>query len=241
MLEEEHFEKFVLPLGFAKAVDLEECLATLYAMHECQIDRAPYSTLAIEVAAKEIFTVKNSPHGFDNETLLFEYRDIPQFLMKGERELNSVTVKVTGKKKGFKDLPYLQVLPEVGAQDTAQALGEYGQQLLSVLVVLLASKQVVKVRKDLTKLKALGIGKKNPYSYVTTLRLPTTEECETEGEESGRPCRPHLRRGHVRRQHWGLQNSYVKKIFIEPVWVNTDQEFISLRDRYNVSLKGTVH
>ena len=38
--------------------------------------------------------------------------------------------------------------------------------------------------------------------------------------------RPHLRRGHIRNQHYGEGNKEIKKIFIQPVFVNADEGWI---------------
>jgi hypothetical protein len=48
---------------------------------------------------------------------------------------------------------------------------------------------------------------------------------------------PHLRRGHIRqRQHYGPGNHFVKKIWIAPVFVNADPDFVNQRAAYNVAV-----
>lgn len=116
-----------------------------------------------------------------------------------------------------------------------------------ILVVLLATRNADKKQKN-SKLSKLGIGTKsdNPekqYDTVTTISCPT---CIVDNDEehppTGRTCAPHLRRGHIRRQHYGPNNALVKKVWIEPMFVNADPEWISNRRRYNVSVpSSTIH
>lgn len=92
-----------------------------------------------------------------------------------------------------------------------------------VFIVLLATRNVVKstVHNSLAK---FGVGK-HKADYVTTLSLGEITETDYEaGKPSGRTMRPHMRRGHIRRQKHGPSRSFEKKIFIQPVMVNSDRE-----------------
>ena len=107
--------------------------------------------------------------------------------------------------------------------------------------------EVSKERKAerVSKLAQLGIGKKRPeprYSYTTTISISYADiQDDGTGTRPGHTKRPHLRRGHVREQHWGPANQFVKKIFVEPIFVNSDGEFVSsLRERYNISSMSAV-
>lgn len=103
------------------------------------------------------------------------------------------------------------------------------------LIVLLATKNVIKttVRNRLAK---FGVGKQRA-EYVTTLSIGTITETEYEhGTPSGREVRPHLRRGHIRNQRHGPELIFVKKIWVQPVFVNSDREYVPAeRVAYNVS------
>jgi hypothetical protein len=106
------------------------------------------------------------------------------------------------------------------------------------LIVLLATRNAVKHTTE-NKLAKLGIGKKNKrrYSYSTTITLPDELELEADPEHhtQGKPKCPHLRRGHIRRQHWGPARAYEKKVWIAPIFVNADHDFVATRTHYNVS------
>lgn len=120
---------------------------------------------------------------------------------------------------------------------------EAAEWMRRALIVLLATKNAVKTREK-NKLLAMGIGKNNPKNnnvpiYTTTISLPKPEHMETEGDPTpGLPKRPHLRRGHIRNQRHGPSLQFVKRIWIEPVFVNADEDFVSTRSAYNTTLKG---
>lgn len=108
--------------------------------------------------------------------------------------------------------------------------------LRTLLIILLATRNAVK-RTTENKLAKLGIGKssRNRFAYVTTISLPSEMESDPDHPPKGGHMAPHLRRGHVRRQHYGKENSLVKLIWIAPVFVNADSDFVaSQRTNYRV-------
>lgn len=117
------------------------------------------------------------------------------------------------------------------ARDAAHAIRK-------ILIVLLATRNIVKERtKD--KLLSMGIGaRKNNYRplYTTTLTLPKTR-VRDDGQPAnvGVSMRPHLRRGHIRHQKYGPKRAFTKLIWIEPCFVNADEDFVSTRSAYNTS------
>lgn len=86
----------------------------------------------------------------------------------------------------------------------------------------------------------LGIGSKRNHLYTTTIRIGAEAQrtAQAESQSSGRTVRPHLRRGHIRRQHFGPGREMQKSIWIEPTFVNglvPDE-----REAYNVSKPRVV-
>ncbi len=101
------------------------------------------------------------------------------------------------------------------------------------LVAILASKGIEKVTRQ-NKRQRLGIGS-NAHEYITTIKLfPSLERGTDQEARPGRPVRPHLRRGHIRNQHYGVGNLLVKRIWIDPVFVNADDDFLSTRTAYRI-------
>lgn len=108
-------------------------------------------------------------------------------------------------------------------------------QLSSLLVILLATRNAEKTTTE-NKLARLGIGKstKHRFAYTTTISLPRDLPEDGDNPPRGGSVAPHLRRGHVRRQHYGKENLLEKKIWIAPVFVNADPAFVATRTKYRI-------
>lgn len=110
---------------------------------------------------------------------------------------------------------------------------------INLLITLLATRNAVKETTH-NKLARLGIGGRHSvdttkrFEYVTRISLPKELEGDHETAREGHPKAPHLRRGHIRYQHYGPRGAYRKPIWIDPVFVNADHEFVSTRKAYNL-------
>lgn len=104
----------------------------------------------------------------------------------------------------------------------------------AVLIVLLATKNIVKVTTQ-NKLAKLGIGKRNRFASTTTISIPRDLPDDPDHPSTGAKKAAHLRRGHIRRQHYGVGNQLEKKIWIAPIFVNADPGFVSARESYKFS------
>lgn len=103
-----------------------------------------------------------------------------------------------------------------------------------ILIVALATRNAHKVTTE-NKLAKLGIGK-SKFRFTTTISLPREMENDPDNPPSGTAKAPHLRRGHIRRQHYGQGNALEKKIWIAPVFVNADPAFVNARKSYIVRM-----
>lgn len=109
--------------------------------------------------------------------------------------------------------------------------------IAELLIVLLSTRNIVKTTKR-DKLAALGIGKsKHKHEYVTTISLPHDLESDPDHvPQPGQPKCPHLRRAHMRSQHYGPKNALIKRILVPAVIVNSDKEWTKTRTAYNLSI-----
>lgn len=111
--------------------------------------------------------------------------------------------------------------------------GDILDALGSALIMALVTKNVEKETTSNKRAK-LGIGKKEnrEYEYITRINLP--HNLQAEYNATGRTIKPHLRRGHSRHQHYGQGNEKIKMIFIQPVFVNADDEYVETRKAYKI-------
>lgn len=109
------------------------------------------------------------------------------------------------------------------AEDGNAALGA----AIAVLLCALATRNVVKKVRT-SKLAKLGIGKRSQYDTVVTLKVPQiSAQYDASGTSGGRAVRAHFRRGFIRRQRYGPRNEQEKKVWIAPVFVNADEDFVA--------------
>lgn len=117
-------------------------------------------------------------------------------------------------------------------------LQQMAGHIQALLIVLLDTSNVEK-HVTHNRLARLGVGKQQ-YEYVTTLKLGKIPDAPSGDAPhfTGQQRCPHLRRSHVRRQHYGPNNSYVKKIRIKAIFVNGyDPDEGGGRVYYNVKLR----
>lgn len=73
------------------------------------------------------------------------------------------------------------------------------------------------------------------FSQTTYLSIGKITETYRSSSGSRGPVRAHLRRGHIRQQRIGEGRKDVKIVFIPPVFVNADREWIAERKQYRFS------
>lgn len=120
-----------------------------------------------------------------------------------------------------------------------ESVHQLSKNLLAVLYVLLATKNIVKDVRPPLKIHSKSRKRQRVDSdkYITTLKIGSITETYKSNNSTGLSVRPHLRRGHIRTQHFGEGNKAIKKIFIQPVFVNADDGWIANeRKAYKITL-----
>lgn len=111
-------------------------------------------------------------------------------------------------------------------------------EIYCILIVLLATRNVEKAVQHNKRVK-LGIGRGKTHEYVTTLRVGQVlhnadGDTRTHMATDTVRRRPHLRRGHIRRQAHGPAMTERKSIWIAPMFINADEAWIGARKGYKV-------
>jgi len=124
-------------------------------------------------------------------------------------------------------------------RDTKARWDNHAEVVSDLLITLLATKNALKRTHHNTlanRIPCKRPGSTRAYEYVTTISIPSELEDDTEHPPTGGTKCPHLRRGHIRRQHYGPKMAFIKQIWIEPVFVNADPTFVSHRKAYNLGV-----
>jgi len=218
---------FIIGSETINSMSWEEVQATVEDLKTLGLYRLPYETVDLKLPAAHFLRLYNEETG--------DIRRVPWT----EEEAKTAVLTVYGISiepgRPVKSVFTWEDRPKwKGENVTAYSNQEFVRNTLADgLITLLATRNAVKSTRE-HKLAKLGIGKER-HQYVTTISVPRELE-KHESNPTGIGRCPHLRRGHIRRQHYGPKNSFVKPIWIEPVFVNADKEFVSTRTAYNVSL-----
>lgn len=219
-------QAFRLSTKIIDAISFEEVDATWNAMVELGIANPPYPDMDIFIRA--------NTEQFRTTADLEIFARVREGILEPECWCQTKN----GEKSTLSELRN-KLRVDTSFTDGLMEEERFGRRLYRILLVLLATRNTVK-RTTENKLAKLGIGtKKNPYRFVTELELPGIETLHEEGTSgTSSKRRPHLRRGHIRNQKHGPGNEFTKKIWIEPMFIHADEEWIGERTGYNVHLKG---
>lgn len=232
---------FILDPQMLDAMDPEEVQATWHDMVEFKLNKSPYDQFTLQIPFSRI--VSHLTKEIQN-----------QLAARGERafrigyNLNTLTdyealvncrfeIEVNGKFIDFiEDISRGTKKEQEIVLRLIQSSAAY---YLTYLIVALATKNIERVTKR-NSLAKFGIGKKGQgkdFEYVTTLSIGKLVEYEGPHIETGETRRPHLRRGHIRRQKYGPNFSYERKIWIKPIFVNGYSPNEDHRKAYNVTMR----
>lgn len=247
---------FVLGPDIANSVSWEEAKATYNDMVELGIAKPPYPEFDIKIKTamafrsedgrvppgETIFRFKAHMHSIELVDCLMTFGLIARTSTDEQYDWDQLSkpLSVMGRTAKWRAAQGM-ISGEWDADKDAAFLNNTKQNALRwylLLIVLLATRNAVKTV-QVDKLAKMGIGRDSRHVYTTTIGVGYITEVESGSQRSvgtGRTLLPHLRRGHKRSQHYGPKNQFVKYVFIEPTFVNADEDFISQRTAYNVSM-----
>lgn len=198
---------FILNFDAIGAVDFETIRTTVNDLREMDLYRLPYANTFVRIVGDP-----------QNAGTVMTYGPLGDFCMAVATDVR------TGKSANITSAPQIRF-----------ALGFSNLMLQDLLIALLATRNVEKSMRE-NKLKKLGIGRKSDrFDYITTVGLPKHLDDDEDHPPTGSAKAPHLRRGHIRRQHFGAGNQEIKKVWIAPVFVNADPSFVGGRQAYRIA------
>lgn len=232
---------FRMTPDLAEIMSFDDCQQTYEAMMELGIHKPPYPVFTVCLEPKFLTRyIKNhheeavlpyNPEGRNfgalweklNMDLFITYESIPN---PDPTSLHNkkwtLGLRAAGGTKIDHSLNYSEMLVREKLNSIAIFIYEF-------LIVLLATQNADKTTKQNSKRAGSHAVRRDAeyFEYTTTIRIgKITESHEGSGSGTGAKKRTHLRRGHIRRQHFGKGGSEVKKIFIPPVFVNADENWI---------------
>ena len=249
MKKEEFLHLFRFSYEILNVIDLNTVNDTFSDMLDMKINQPPYKKFAIELSPK--FFKKMNELLFLNtkkiddavsHTYLFCYEIDDLNTHEWNYKVTSFVNWHDGKVYKWRQLVLLLSVENKSSKETIEELFKFISYLegkiLTILIVLLATKNHIKENKIDKDLAQGRFNKKQAYRkdypITTTISIgKITETYESKGG-TGTAKRPHMRRGHIRTQHYGPKNELTQKIFIQPVFVNADEGWIAERRAYNV-------
>lgn len=219
---------FVLQDDLIAAVSTEEMYETEKGLKEMGLWKQPFDALCIDMSAtaylrrlhssEEMFRLARES-GIERIRAIFQWKD---------NRSDQFMYVFTHLKNG----EHFDLKIQFEDDEDEQALASW---MLSVLIVSLSVRNVVKN----TTATGQNVSRRNAtrcFLNYTTLLLPPASERENDPDHpaTGGQVQPHMRRGHIRNQRHGPHSALTKRIWISPVFVNADPDYVQQRKQYAV-------
>lgn len=230
-------ELFRLSNDVWDSLTYEEIVETAMAMDEVGIYKPPFRNFDVECDTRVFYTFgRGSEYPDENMSI-----DIDKLVC--HYRLDSLTKNPDQYHlTSYKDAYKREIHPWSVTPDAQDAFHDFFLFVYAALIVVLASKNIDKkqvVNDPRARNHTQRTDSKN-YASTTTIRIgKITEYIGNKAEGSGRTVRAHLRRGHVKGVRYGEGKTEIKKVFIQPTFVNADRDWVApKRESYKVKLDG---
>lgn len=225
-------QMFRFGVDVAEHLDIEAISVTFTDMYELGLTRAPYEDFSILIETEFLRTVCQNSGAEDDFSDTLRAMGASLYIRYqveyGETYEEDTFACLSGFQRS-KNAPIEWVPQELLPPNVGKSMMGLAKYCYRILIVLLATPNVEKTVTRNTSHAASHKTRQDAknFEYTTTIRIgKITEICSGQGSGTGSSKRPHLRRGHIRRQRHGEGRTEVKKIFIPPMFVNADENWI---------------
>ena len=224
--------RFKIAANVLDALSIDDVNKTAADMEKLDLYKPPFPEFFIQAKCRlmEDLICKSFDETFPRtaspkEEILFKY----EFKVKNSRATPYLAINGVD----FRPLDKLKMEASKAVQHKFSWMADMTARLL---VVLLATKNIEKDVQTCNKPNSRNRREQtlSKYSSTTTIRIGKISQTMRSEGGSGGPVRPHLRRGHIRHQRYGEGRLEVKKIFIQPMFINADQGWIDEQKEYRV-------
>jgi len=237
---------FEIPASVLKTIDFEEIQSTFHDMHEMGLSEPPFRCFyircllgpLIEAVTFDVRKVNKGLSDLSLETMPEWLRNRANNFVVTEYEFQFSETGSFSKFRSFMTvgegksaIPWALI-----AQMPEELCNSMNTFIYKILTVLLATKNCERKTVENTSRAKSKKARDDAKYYSTTTYISIgriTETCRRDGSSRG-PVRAHLRRGHIRQQRHGKGMQEIKEVFIAPVFVNADREWIADRKKYKL-------
>ena len=205
------------------SVDYDTILDTATALEKAGLDQPPYAVFDIQATLNHKIMAR-----------LFSGWD--KFITRAHPPARTFTFRYEYDKENNHLTTRLKINESWLDRQNIEKICKLSSFLNHTLFALLATKNASKTTEKIKKHGPKSRKRPREYDYITTIKIGKITETQRGDGDGHSSVRPHLRRGHIRNQRVGKGLSEVKPIFIQPCFINADENWINnQRKEYRIA------